>query len=265
MATSTKVFLAAAVLPLLMTVSAGAAQGPGAGAGAAAADEIVTVAGEPESWGTSTDILQVYGVGDFVAPADTVTWNTAVSGTTGISLFQAGGGQVDWWLQFHIPGGSTLVRVDVEACDTSATGALNFGLARGATPGGAAANISAVASTGVAATPGCAFFPVTPTATTVINNATNDYWLFYDWTAASSAVQIHSVRVVYRLAVNPAPATATFSDVPVGHPQHRFVEALAATGITGGCGAGVFCPDAPLTRGQMAVFLAVAFGLHSNP
>ena len=62
--------------------------------------------------------------------------------------------------------------------------------------------------------------------------------------------------------VSPAPATATFTDVPVGHPQRQFIEALVAAGITGGCGAGAYCPDAPLTRGQMAVFLAVALGLH---
>jgi hypothetical protein len=62
--------------------------------------------------------------------------------------------------------------------------------------------------------------------------------------------------------VSPAPAAATFSDVPVGHPQRQFVEALVAAGITGGCGGGAYCPDASVTRGQMAVFLAVALGLH---
>ena len=53
-----------------------------------------------------------------------------------------------------------------------------------------------------------------------------------------------------------------FNDMPVGHPLRDFVEALAGSGITGGCGGGNYCPDAPLTRGQMAVFLAVALGLH---
>jgi hypothetical protein len=72
----------------------------------------------------------------------------------------------------------------------------------------------------------------------------------------------YGLRVFYRLNVSPAPATATFGDVPVGDPCHRFIEALAAAGITGGCGGGNFCPDAPLTRKQMAVFMAVALGLH---
>ena len=54
----------------------------------------------------------------------------------------------------------------------------------------------------------------------------------------------------------------TFGDVPASHPFYQFIEALAASGITGGCGPGVYCPDAPLTRGQMAAFLSKALGLH---
>jgi hypothetical protein len=68
--------------------------------------------------------------------------------------------------------------------------------------------------------------------------------------------------VRYKLQVSPAPASATFADVPTSHPFFQFVEALAASGITAGCGGGNFCPDAPITRGQMAVFLAAALGLH---
>jgi hypothetical protein len=40
------------------------------------------------------------------------------------------------------------------------------------------------------------------------------------------------------------------------------VEALAAAGITGGCGPGSYCPASPVSRGEMAVFLATALGLH---
>ncbi len=76
---------------------------------------------------------------------------------------------------------------------------------------------------------------------------------------------IASVRVNWRRQVSPAPAAATFNDVPAGHPQFQFIEALAASGITAGCGGGNYCPDAGLTRGQMAVFLAKALGLHWSP
>ncbi len=68
--------------------------------------------------------------------------------------------------------------------------------------------------------------------------------------------------VNYMLQVSPAPVTATFGDVPTSSPQFQFVEALVSAGITAGCGGGNYCPNSPLTRGQMAVFLAKALGLN---
>ncbi|PKN95171.1 MAG: hypothetical protein CVU44_00375 [Chloroflexi bacterium HGW-Chloroflexi-6] len=54
----------------------------------------------------------------------------------------------------------------------------------------------------------------------------------------------------------PSPATGTrFNDVPASHWAAAWVEQLAADGITGGCGAGNYCPENPVTRAQMAVFL----------
>lgn len=73
---------------------------------------------------------------------------------------------------------------------------------------------------------------------------------------------VFQVRAQWRRQVGLAPDTATFGDVPTGHPFFQHVEALAASGITGGCGGGDYCPDSSLTRGQMAVFMAKALGLH---
>ncbi|MGE5413430.1 MAG: S-layer homology domain-containing protein [Syntrophomonadaceae bacterium] len=72
------------------------------------------------------------------------------------------------------------------------------------------------------------------------------------------------VEVWWRRSVSPPPATASFGDVPTSHPFFQFVEALKASGITGGCSASppLYCPDSALTRGQMAVFLAKALGLN---
>jgi hypothetical protein len=57
-------------------------------------------------------------------------------------------------------------------------------------------------------------------------------------------------------AYAPPPATgAAFADVPASHPFARWIERLAAEGITSGCGGGNFCPADAVTRGQMAVFL----------
>jgi hypothetical protein len=51
--------------------------------------------------------------------------------------------------------------------------------------------------------------------------------------------------------------------VPTTHPFFQFIEALHASGITGGCQASppLYCPDDPVTRGQVAAFLAKALGL----
>lgn len=76
------------------------------------------------------------------------------------------------------------------------------------------------------------------------------------------SIRLRGVRLLFRRRVSPAPSSATFGDVPTGHPFFQFIEALADSGITAGCGGGNYCPDAPLTRGQMAVFLAKALGLH---
>ncbi len=55
---------------------------------------------------------------------------------------------------------------------------------------------------------------------------------------------------------SPPPATgAVFGDVPVDGLAAAWIEDLAARGITAGCGGGDYCPDAPVTRAQMAVFL----------
>lgn len=48
---------------------------------------------------------------------------------------------------------------------------------------------------------------------------------------------------------------SSFDDVPPGFWAITFIEELAASGITSGCGNGRYCPDDPVTRAQMAVFL----------
>jgi hypothetical protein len=74
---------------------------------------------------------------------------------------------------------------------------------------------------------------------------------------------VKGVTIWWHREVSPPPGTATFNDVPTSHPQFQFIEALAKSGITAGCGLGNYCPNNPLTRGQMAVFLAKALGLYT--
>jgi len=70
------------------------------------------------------------------------------------------------------------------------------------------------------------------------------------------------VEIWWKRLVSYPPVTPTFADVPTGDFGFQYVEALVSSGITGGCGGGNYCPDNPVTRRQMAIFLAKALGLH---
>jgi hypothetical protein len=80
----------------------------------------------------------------------------------------------------------------------------------------------------------------------------------------STNTGFRAVEVWWERQISPAPATATFADVPTNYLYFRAIEALAASGITGGCGGGNFCPAQNVTRGEMAAFLARALGLSFN-
>ncbi len=48
---------------------------------------------------------------------------------------------------------------------------------------------------------------------------------------------------------------ADFSDVPASYLFHGAVEKIFRAGITSGCGGGAYCPEDPVNRASMAVFL----------
>jgi len=53
----------------------------------------------------------------------------------------------------------------------------------------------------------------------------------------------------------PSPCHGDFDDVPCPSNFANWIEALADEGITGGCGGDSYCPQNPVRRDQMAVFL----------
>ncbi len=67
------------------------------------------------------------------------------------------------------------------------------------------------------------------------------------------------LKTKYGALHEPPPATGVFEDVPADDPFAPWIEQLAAEGITGGCGDDVYCPNNPVTRGQMAVFISKTF------
>jgi hypothetical protein len=65
------------------------------------------------------------------------------------------------------------------------------------------------------------------------------------------------LRGKYGAAYTPPPVgdSTGFNDVPITHPLAGWIKQLVVEGITSGCGGGNYCPNDPVTRGQMAVFL----------
>jgi parallel beta-helix repeat protein len=64
------------------------------------------------------------------------------------------------------------------------------------------------------------------------------------------------IRARLGFCFSPPAATGTvFPDVPASNIYAPWIEELQRQGLTAGCGGGNYCPDAPVTRAQMAVFL----------
>ncbi len=88
-----------------------------------------------------------------------------------------------------------------------------------------------------------------------------------DNSVTRAQMAVFLLKAKYGSAYTPPPATGTvFTDVPVTHFFAAWIEQLAAEGITGGCGPGLYCPNNPVTRAQMAVFLLKArYGATYSP
>ena len=63
------------------------------------------------------------------------------------------------------------------------------------------------------------------------------------------------LKAKHGLCYLPPPCAGAFTDVPCPSTFAAWIEAMAAEGITGGCGGTNFCPQSPVRRDQMAVFL----------
>jgi hypothetical protein len=85
--------------------------------------------------------------------------------------------------------------------------------------------------------------------------------LSLDSLAADGTQMFRGVELAWYRTISPAPATASFTDVPTTDGFFQAIEAMKASGITTGCGGTSYCPNAAVTRGQMAAFLARALGL----
>jgi hypothetical protein len=163
----------------------------------------------------------------------------------------------------HVPGGSTLDTWQFSYCDSNSV------------PPHMTINLYACDLYGACTSPPVVSFdtgsvPPGCNSTTIgggslgftVNNYSGEYLVDVAFGVSDGTQTFGGTAFGYRLQVSPAPGSATFNDVPLSDPAFQYVEALVASGITAGCGGGNFCPDNPLTRRQMAVFLAKALGLN---
>ena len=171
-----------------------------------------------------------------------------------------------------LPAGALITSIQMDLCDTGAQTEVRASLQQVLPSEGAAPTVLATSISGVGTAPGCTVKNQNLAAPHTVDNAGSAYIISARLSSVgptflNANTRLVGVRVFYRLQVTPAPAVATFNDVPTNHPFFRFVQALVAAGITSGCSASppLFCPDDPVTRKQMAAFIAKALGLHFSP
>jgi hypothetical protein len=172
-----------------------------------------------------------------------------------------------WWAPLNLPNGVLLDGIRVYYYDNSGSDIdvyLTQYIGDGA---GGLSDVYAFTSTG---TPGYTTdFIGTPITIDLRDDTTGEaqfYVINVRFNDTSGNIRLKGARAFYHLQVSPAPLSQTFTDVPPSDPAFQYIEAFGRAAITAGCQAPgdppAYCPDATLTRRQMAVFFAKALGLH---
>jgi hypothetical protein len=89
-----------------------------------------------------------------------------------------------------------------------------------------------------------------------------------DQNVTRAQMSVFLLKTLLGGAYVPPDCTGLFADVPCPatpeFPYSNFIEDLSIRGITAGCQVGppaLYCPDNPVTRQEMAVFLSLTFDL----
>lgn len=219
-----------------------------------------------------------YGTGssDFWVSGSDFTPRTSGPGMSYASFhywYPPAGASGQYEAQFQLPNGANMSVLRCFFYDADGAADINVGLWRQYldtntnTPGVVSlASVSSSGSSGYQdnfATPTPAqFLSRSPVGT---YNELNIYTLIPNMVPGNSNLRLRGCRIFYNRQIAPGPATATFTDVPVGSQFFAEVEALVRSGITGGTTATTYSPANNVTRLQMAAFFARALGLHWPP
>jgi hypothetical protein len=254
-------FAAALLFACTASTSAFAGSDDGNAPSAAGATDAAAAAAQADvvaaDFGTGTNILQI-------PPAAFTLRNGTAPTYAGLGYWSSNG-FAQMWAPVWLPAGAQISFFDAYYCDNSAGHSGTFFLTRyeGWDDGNRVTNdmtsLSSVDGTGS----GCTY-AVKSFSHSVNNNVRYNGGGQYVVIVSlnGTGFEFKATDIWWSRPISPAPATASFTDVPTGHPFFQMIEALKASGITSGCTASTYCPNDPVTRGQMAVFLARALGLY---
>ncbi|HKD18574.1 MAG TPA: S-layer homology domain-containing protein [Thermoanaerobaculia bacterium] len=211
---------------------------------------------DPKEFGIQDDTVTLIPATAFIA-VDANSLEVPTVMTTGVNRSAQAGIKVEYYAALDIPAGAVIDFIGLDdATDTD--GIIGVALYQRVADG----SMNLITAFSVPAHPtyfqvdglGPLSIPYSGHESEWVINVEQDESLTLEWFAW---VEVHWHRTV-----SLPPPTPTFNDVPNSDPAYQYVEALVASGVTGGCGGGNYCPDNPVTRRQMAVFFAKALGLH---
>ena len=208
------------------------------------------------AWGTTVETSYYVGAPAFSGALANVDVIDDLAG----SAYFFGTGSAYGWAPINLPQGAAITGYDLYYYDANATQDLSAILWEVDSTG----SFSAIGPGYIASSGSSGWGSVSQNlaAPHTVNNNVNSYWA---WVATGTTpvtdIKWRGVRVRYKLQVSPAPGVASFTDVPTNYWAFQYIEALKASGITGGVTPTTYEPESPVTRAQMAVFLAKALGL----
>ena len=177
------------------------------------------------------------------------------------------GNSAVFWAPVSLPSGSLIEYVDLYYYDADATNDIAATLyAYSGSDNPSSSNISFLTTSTGSPGYGYAFSP--PFAHTVNNDVAYNggaqlaVLITIPLAGLGSNLKFKAVDLWWTRQISPAPATATFGDVPTNHPFFRVIEAFGQSGISTGCGSNNFCPNGTVTRQEMAKFFVRALGLY---
>ncbi len=212
-------------------------------------------------YGTSEWQELVVGSAEMVPLSDS-QWESTDFATGGYT-YRSGGSNSGACTSVHLPNGARVSGITVFLRDSSATGYMQTYFKRANFWDDSGETLFDY-STDTAGTPGWVkTYIALPGGDHTVDNNFSAYSLCtFQWVTTGNSLGHKGAVIWWKRQISPAPATATFTDVPTDYWAFQGIEALAASGITQGCGGSNFCPDDNVTRAQMATFLARALGLH---